>query len=122
MRFLVSCGMERAEGASFRTAETVPGVNPTCWATTLRVTTADFWRDFLICPMIEIVSGPFGSARPELRCQTTLYQKRTPSDVNAQNCFSRPTTSLMWFEESYAFSPRTGGGWPRLSGESTQTN
>src|SRR5437588_12085344 len=62
MRFLVSCGIDRAEGASFRTAETVPGVKPTCWATTLRVTTADFWRDFLICPMIELVSGPFGSA------------------------------------------------------------
>jgi hypothetical protein len=29
MRFLVRCGMERDEGASLSTDETVPGVNPT---------------------------------------------------------------------------------------------
>src|ERR1700726_3075042 len=73
--------MERAEGALFRTAETVPGVNPTCWATTLSVTTPDFWRDFLICPMFGI--APIASDQhKELLCQTTLYQKRTTTNVN----------------------------------------
>src|SRR5580698_10745407 len=51
MRFLVSCGMDRADGESLSTAETVPGVNPTCWATAFSVMTAGPWPDFLICPM-----------------------------------------------------------------------
>ncbi len=45
-------GMERAEGESLRTAETVPGVSPKCCATALRVTTSGFWPGFFTCTMI----------------------------------------------------------------------
>jgi hypothetical protein len=55
--------MELAEGASLSTAETVPGVSPTCCATIFSVTTADFGRGFLDWPMIEIVSDHFESQR-----------------------------------------------------------
>src|SRR5882672_2497286 len=106
MRFLVSCGMERADGASFRTAETVPGVSPTCWATTLRVTTADFWRNFLICRMSEIVSSL--AQHPDLGCQTTLYQKRTLSKCKCSKLFSRRTHSSI-SNESQSF-PVEGTG------------
>src|SRR5579863_1448439 len=51
MRFLVSCGIERAEGESFRTAETVPGVSPTCSATALSVTTVDLEPVLLVGDM-----------------------------------------------------------------------
>src|ERR1700752_2943889 len=44
--------MERAEGESLRTAETVPGVSPICWATAFSVITTGFWPLVLICPMI----------------------------------------------------------------------
>src|SRR5271165_931143 len=40
--------MERADGASLRTAETVPGVSPRCCATVFSVTTGGFWPDFLV--------------------------------------------------------------------------
>src|SRR4029077_12538810 len=42
MRFLVCSGIERDDGALFKTAETVPGVSPTCSATAFKVTTDDF--------------------------------------------------------------------------------
>src|SRR5438477_5925141 len=48
MRLLVRCGMERDDGASFRTEETVPGVRPRWSATALSVTAPDFLgRSFL---------------------------------------------------------------------------
>src|SRR6266446_8554033 len=60
MRFLVACGIERAEGESLRTAETVPGVNPRCSATALSVTTGAFWPGFLVGAMGYFqTSGPW---------------------------------------------------------------
>src|SRR6266849_2716387 len=60
MRFLVACGIERAEGESLRTAETVPGVSPRCSATALSVTTGAFWPGFLVGAMGYFqTSGPW---------------------------------------------------------------
>lgn len=49
---LVSCGIARAEGASFSTVETVPGVNPKCCATALRVMACGFWPGFVFLAII----------------------------------------------------------------------
>src|ERR1700704_2745894 len=66
--------MERAEGASFRTAETVPGVRPTLWASTLSVTTTGFRPNFLLWPMnygrLRSVLGPL-----ELYASDDLYNR-----------------------------------------------
>src|ERR1700733_3801529 len=42
MRFLVRSGTERAAAELFSTAETVPGVSPTCSATAFKVTIRSF--------------------------------------------------------------------------------
>src|SRR5208283_2366700 len=61
IRFLVAGGMERDDGALLRTADTVPGVSPKCWATVLSVTTAGFLRELLSWPMISHPEGASSS-------------------------------------------------------------
>jgi len=51
-RCRVRSGMARADGALFRTAETVPAAKPTCSATSRRVTLPGWLRpDFFFFPM-----------------------------------------------------------------------
>src|SRR5580658_7431033 len=60
MRSLVSRGIERAEGESLSTAETVPGVSPTCLATALSVTTVDVGPVLLVWAMSWFQTSPAG--------------------------------------------------------------
>src|ERR1700731_4439262 len=75
--------MEWADGASFNTAETVPGVSPTCCATIFSVTTAGLGRGFLTWPIVEIVSDQFESRRKTLTCQKVFISDGESSYRNA---------------------------------------
>src|SRR6202008_341074 len=90
MRFLVSCGMDRAEGESLSTAETVPGVRPKCCATALSVMTCGFWPGFLTCTMgayksfLVIVSLNCPEIVPDTRQLSLIAHTPSPARMHCQ--------------------------------------
>ena len=83
MRLRVCSGMERAAEELFRTAETVPGVRPRCFATDFNVTAprALEWGAFVDV----ILSGPV-SDFPAVECARRNFWPKTShlSEVGSQ--------------------------------------